>query len=262
MQEQTMNNLAAPSRLFAGAAGRSVSGRGGRAAGTERGLEAAMALLRLPGLHEIHAEGVADAATGTGFCFGVILATASASGLVWAVHDRAGREIGGPHGPGLNEMGVAPGQVLVVRARDVRTLLGVGEDALRTPGVGVVLLSAWGEDRAYGLTASRRLSMAARTGGKRLFLARAGAAPQPGAAETRWSIRSAPSTPLEGGAPGRPAFSATLLRHRGGATPGTWTMEWDRDRRSFVEPAALSGRLVPLGAERAAEDPPRLRRSA
>lgn len=202
------------------------------------------------GVHEFYAHNTADAVTASGFGLGVALGMAREPGLVWVVHDRGGLESGRPHGPGLHEMGVSPQDLLLVRTRDVRSLLGVGEDALRTRGVRAVLLSVWGEDRALSLTASRRLSLAARAGEKRLLLMRAGAAPQPSAAESRWSVRSAASNPMEGGAPGRPAFSATLLRHRSGRARQTWMMEWDRDLRSFVEPAPLSGGVVPLAAQR------------
>lgn len=211
-----------------------------------------LAVLKASGTHEFYAENTADAVTANGFGLGMALSIAPGQGFVWAVHDRGAGENGHPYGAGLHEMGLSPNKVLLVRARDIRTLLGVGEDALRTRGIGAVLLSAWGEDRALSLTASRRLSLAARNGGKQLFLARAGAAPQPSAAESRWSIKSAASIPLEGGAPGRPAFSAKLLRHRGGAAVVASLMEWDREGRSFVEPATLSGRVVPLASQRPA----------
>lgn len=220
-----------------------------------------VALLGAAGVHEFYAHTAADAVSANGLGLGVMLSAVGSTALVWGVHDLSGIESGRPYGMGLHEMGVTPQNLLVVRARDMRTLLGVGEDALRTAGVDAVLLSAWGEDRALSLTASRRLSLAARSGGKRLFLARAGAAAQPSAAETRWLVRSAASTPLEGGAPGRPAFSATLVRNRAGAALGTWIMEWDREGRSFVEPSALSGGVVPLAAHRPAVAG-RLRRSA
>ena len=219
-------------------------------ASTEYGVASLLALLSPPGVHEFYADAAADAVAVNGFMLGATLSMPPDLDLVWAIHEVCGLEVGRLHGSGLHELGVSPEKVLVVRAQDIPTLLGVGEDALRTRGVGTVLLSAWGEHRAMSLTASRRLSLAARNGGKRLLLARAGAAPQPSAAESRWSVRSAASAPLEGGAPGRPAFSATLLRHRGGATPGNWIMEWDREGRSFVEPSSLSGDLVSLVTQR------------
>ena len=234
----------------------------GREASVESTEAGVLALLTEPGVHEFYAGSSADAATLNGFGLGVGLSEFSGGDLVWAIHDLTGMEIGRPHGSGLHQMGVSPETLLLVRARDVRTLLSIGEDALRTNGISGVVLSAWGEDRAFSLTASRRLSLAARTEGKRLFLMRAGANPQPSAAESRWSVRSAPSTALAGGAPGRPAFSATLLRHRKGAALRTWMMEWDRETRSFVERTALSGGLVSLAAQRPGEATGHLRRRA
>lgn len=211
------------------------------------------ALVARAGLHDLYAASPADAVTLNAFGLALAASTAQGRPIVWGVQQMAAQEAGRPYGPGLNEMGLKPREVLLVRARDVQALLSVGEEALRSPAVGAVVLSAWGEARAITLTASRRLALAARTGGATVFLARAAAEPGPSAAQTRWSVRAAPSTPLGANAPGRPAFSATLLRHRGGAPPQTWIMEWDRERRSFVEPAPLSGGLVPLAAQRPAD---------
>ena len=201
-------------------------------------------------LHDLYAAAPADAVAVNAFGLGLALRAAAGRPIVWGLHDMMGQEAGRPHGPGLHEMGLSPRDLLLVRARDVQSLLAVGEEALRSPAVGAVLLSAWGEAKAFSLTASRRLALAAETGGATLFLARAGAEPCPSAAETRWSIASCAAEPLEGGAPGRPSFSATLLRRRGGGGTGTWIMEWDREQRSFRAPTSLSGGLVPLAAQR------------
>ena len=204
-------------------------------------------------LHDLYAATPADAVAVNAFGLGAGVQAADGRIVVWGLHEMMGIEAGRPHGPGLHEMGLAPSDVLLVRAPDIQTLLVIGEEALRTPAVGAVLLSAWGEAKALSLTASRRLALAAETGGGTLFLARAGATPAPSAAETRWSVQAAASTPLEGGAPGRPSFSATLLRRRGGGEQRHWTLEWDRDARSFREPAPLSGAVVPVAAQRPAE---------
>jgi protein ImuA len=203
-------------------------------------------------LHDFYATTPADAVAVNAFGLGMAIRAAAGRPIVWGLHEMMGQEAGPPHGPGLHEMGLSPRDVLLVRTRDVQTLLAVGEEALRSPAVGAVLLSAWGEARAFSLTASRRLALAAETGGVTLFLARAGASPCPSAAETRWSVASAASEPLEGGAPGRPSFSATLLRRRGGGATGNRIMEWDREQASFRSPAPLSGGLVPLAAQRPA----------
>ena len=212
----------------------------------------AFAYLATGVLHDLYAATPADAVAVNAFGLGMALRAAAGRPIVWALHEMMNQEAGRPHGPGLHEMGLAPRDILLVRARDVQSLLAIGEEALRSPAIGAVLLSAWGEAKAFGLTASRRLALAAQTGGATLFLARAGAAPCPSAAETRWSVGSYASEPLEGGAPGRPSFSTTLLRRRGGGATGTWIMEWDREQRTFRAPAPLSGGLVPLAAQRPA----------
>ena len=204
-------------------------------------------------VHDLYAQTPADAVPLNAFGLGLAVRAAGGRPIVWVLHRLVESETGTPHGSGLHEMGVRPRDILLVRAKDIQTLLAVGEEALRSPAVGAVLLSAWGEARVMTLTASRRLSLAAQSGTATLFLARAGASPAPSAAMTRWSIGAAPSVPLEAGAPGRPSFSATLLRHRGGVEPRTWIMEWDREHRTFLERAPLSGAVVPVAAERTPE---------
>jgi len=203
-------------------------------------------------LHDLYAATPADAVSVNAFGLGLALRAAAGRPIVWGLHEMVAQEAGRPHGPGLHEMGLAPRDLLLVRARDVQTLLAGGEEALRSPAVGAVLLSAWGEAKAFSLTASRRLALAAESGTATLFLARAGAVPCPSAARTRWSVEAAASIPLAGEAPGQPSFSATLLRRRGGGATGTWIMEWDREQRSFRTPAPLSGGLAAVAAQRPA----------
>lgn len=207
-------------------------------------------------LHDLYAASPADAVSANAFGLGLAVEAAGGRPVVWVLHEMTAQEAGRPYAPGLNEMGLRPQDLLLVRARDFQTLLAVGEEASRSPAVGAVLLSAWGEAKAMSLTASRRLALSARSGGTTVFLARAAAEPAPSAAETRWSVRAVAAAPLEADAPGRPAFSATRLRHRGGGAPRSWILEWDRERRVFVEqaarPAPLSGGLVSLAAQRPA----------
>ena len=160
---------------------------------------------------------------------------------------------GTPYGVGIEEMGIDSSRVLLVKAPDIKNLLLVGEESLKSPPVGSVVISAWGNSKALSLNSSRRLALAAKWGGSTLFCVRAGAEPSSSAAETRWSVRATASTSLAGGAPGHPSFSLTLLRRRGGGEVKNWILEWDRDARSFREPAPLSGAMVPVAAQRPAE---------
>lgn len=195
-------------------------------------------------LHEIHAETAADAVAANAFALGLASRATRDRPLLWAFQKLASQEAGDLHGSGLHEWGLRPETVVIVRVRDATSLLAAGEEALKSGAVGAVLMSGWGEAKAMTLTASRRLALAARSGGSTAFVVRAAAAAVPSAAETRWSVRAAQSTALEAGAPGRPTFVAALTRSRQGVAPTEWTLEWDRETRAFCEPAPLSGRLV------------------
>lgn len=213
-------------------------------------LDRSLGGLSAEGLHEAYASTTADGAALNAFVLGLAMRGARGRPVVWALQDMAAREVGDPFGPGLEALGLNPDDMILVGASDPDALLAVAEEALNNPVVGAVVVAVWGELRAFTLTASRRLALAARRG-RPVIVARISAEPSPSAAESRWMIRSAASTPLEANAPGRPAFLATLSRHRRGAQSRTWTLEWDRETRSFVEPTPLSGGLVPLSADRA-----------
>lgn len=195
-------------------------------------------------LHEIHAETAADAVAANAFALGLASRAARDRPLLWAFQKLASQEAGDLHGSGLHEWGLHPETVLIVRVRDATSLLAAGEEALKSGAVGAVLMSSWSEAKAMTLTASRRLSLAARAGGGTAFMVRAAAKAIPSSAETRWSVRTAPSMELEAGVPGHPAFVAALTRSRQGSPPTEWTLEWDRESRAFREPAPVSGHLV------------------
>ena len=110
-------------------------------------------------VHDLYAPTPADAVAVNAFGLGMALAATAGRPIVWGLHEMMAQEAGRPHGPGLHEMGLSPHDLLLVRTRNVQTLLAVGEEALRSPAVGAVLLSAWGEAKAFSLTASRRLAL-------------------------------------------------------------------------------------------------------
>jgi protein ImuA len=201
-------------------------------------------------IHDVYAATSADAVAAHGFALGLAL-RASSSCVVWVMQNRASTEAGRLYGPGLRAWGLDPERLILATVRETRQLLAAGEEALASGAAGAVILSGWGEARDVTLTASRRLASAAHRSGSTGFFVRAAARPAPSAAQTRWSVAAAPSRPLEAGAPGRPAFHASLTRSRSGAEPGDWVLEWDREARAFVDPAA-SGGVVPVPAHRPA----------
>ncbi len=212
-------------------------------------------------LHEVYAAQTPDATAALGFALGLVRRAASDKAVVWGMQAMAGLEAGHVHGPGLRELGLDPSRVVLVRVKETKDLLAAGEEALACGAVGAVLLTAWGEAKTLTLTATRRLAMAAAQGRATAILTRLAAQPQPSAAESRWRVKGALSQALEADAPGHPTFEIELLRHRLGAQPRTWIMEWNRERGVFQnggrnggeERPAVSGGVVSVPADRSAE---------
>lgn len=223
-------------------------------------------------LHEVYAAGAGDLAAATGFALGLALRAAEeraedavARPILWIRQDFVDAETGRLHAPGLNELGLDPARLLLVRARDAEGVLRAGAEGARCPALGAVLIEPWGEPRVFDLTASRRLALAAEGSGVTTLLLRVAATEAPSAARTRWQARALASRALEANAPGQPAFALRLLRHRGGVrgdvTEREWRVEWDRDRHRFAErslfdrssrtdhAAPLSRPLVPVSGD-------------
>jgi protein ImuA len=197
-------------------------------------------------LHEVFAAGSADAAAAAGFALGLAAGAAEGLPLLWVRQDFIDGEAGWLSGQGLAAFGLDPARLVTVRARNAADMLRALAEGGRCAALGAAIGEVWGEAAALDLTATRRLSLAARGSGVTLILLRLAAEPRPSAAETRWSARAAPSRPLEANAPGPPAFSVTLLRHRAGLPGRTLTLEWDRDRRIFRTPQPRRSLVQPL----------------
>ena len=208
--------------------------------------------LRLPLLHECAAAGVdrnegnwGDDAAATLFLAGI--AARSSGQVLWVMR---GRDL---FAPALYQAGLGPDRLIQAEARDDPELLAIMEDALRHRGLGAVV----GEVRRAGLTATRRLQLAAEGGTTiPLLLRRAArigedALSQPSAAATRWRIGSVPSAPLPGGVAGigRARWRVELVRQRGGA-PFAW--EWeacDETGRCALAAGLVDRPDLPRGAD-------------
>ena len=162
--------------------------------------------------------------------------------IFWISGDRERQTSGRLYPPGLAEMGADPARMLLVQAADLRDALRAAADSIRSKAAGAVILEAQGNAKLIDLTSTRRLALAAAEAGVLALLVRGDAVPMPSAASTRWQVKSAPSMPLPGNAPGLATFDISLLRHRGGAAPFEARVVWDHATRSFHD-APLSGGL-------------------
>ena len=119
--------------------------------------------------------------------------------------------------PGLLRFGLRPEQLVMVRATRAPDALWAMEEALRCRAVSGVLMVSPG----VGLTAGRRLMLAAESGGALGILLRPDSARAgPAVALTRWRVG-----PLPARVPDEPHWQVELLRSRGGAG-GRWALHW------------------------------------
>ena len=189
--------------------------------------------LRLGAMHEIIGDAVAD-----GLALRVL---AGLLGPVLWVHPV--RRLRVLYGPGLDQVGGGPGgssladRLMIARFRERTDGLWTAEEALRSGAVAAVVLEV---DDMPSLTASRRLQLAAETGGALGLVLTGGikgGGPDlgagrlaPSAVTSRWRVCAAPSDTNH--TPVRPRIALSLLRLRAGGAggggdgaTGTWVAE-------------------------------------
>lgn len=138
------------------------------------------------------------------------------------------RETGVPSAPGLAAFGLPAGALLLVRVRRPQDVLFVMEEGLRCPGLAAVVGEVC-SPLPDALTATRRLSLAAREQGMPGVLARHAARAEPCAAASRWVVSPLPSPAPDGlGGLGLPRVRARLVRNRCGP-PGAWSLAFAAD---------------------------------
>jgi protein ImuA len=223
-------------------------------------------------VHEVFAAEADDAGCATGFVAGLALRLGIGPGgsLVWLREAQAEKQGGRLHAPGLVEIGLDPGRVIIGVMPDPLCVLRAAADVVRCPEVGVAVVELWRSPRLLDLTASRRLALAAETSGVTVIALRIAAAPAPSAAQTRWQVAAAPSLAMDANAPGYPAWEIDLLRQRGRPSGGHWRVEWNREQACFADAsiaganggaAASSGAVLPLSAGRSADAAGEIRRA-
>lgn len=212
-----------------------ILGEEKRQARTALGHEDADAVLRggiVRGtLHEILSGDMSAAAAGFAACLAARLR--GHKKVLWIRQDYSALEHAEICPTGLAELGIDPAALLMLRAADARDALCATTDALSCSALGAVIAEVPGNPKILDLVASRRLSLAAQNRGVTALLLRPGGQAEPGAAETRWTIKTAPSPDIEDW--GAPCFDAALTRNRHGET-GRWAMEWNCDAGIFGKP--------------------------
>jgi protein ImuA len=174
----------------------------------------------------------------------ILAALAREKEALWITTDFGSLETGALYGPGLDQLGLATERLLIARVTRPVDALFAMEEALKCRALATVVAEL---PEAPDLTATRRLSLAARDGGALGLVLCHKVAEAPSVARTRWRVAPAPSAPDELGGLGRTAFALSLTRNRRGPC-GNFTLTWDHHEHAF---AALS-----LGVAAAASDRP------
>jgi protein ImuA len=196
-------------------------------------------------LHEVAGEGAdrEEGAAAAGFASLWLARLQDAGPVLWIVRagSRAAIDL---HAHGLHQQQLDPKRLILVAAKRDDEALWAMEEGLKAKSLGAVL----GEVEKLDLTASRRLQLAAETGGVTAFVLRRWRlmeratrdAAQPIAAVTRWRVTALPTE-------NEICWQVDLARCRGGR-PNTWIMEraHGSDELRIERVAPLSGDLAPL----------------
>jgi protein ImuA len=184
-------------------------------------------------LHEIAPAAVNDFGPAVGFA--LALAACAAGGgrdTLWIQTDFAAIENGDIYGPGCDLFGLPTRRLLLLKVSRPRDALWAMEEALKCRALVSVIAELPNDGPIADLTATRRLTLAARAGGGFGFLFRRRPSPLTSSAETRWRVAGTPSCPDAFGGLGPAAFALTLTKNRRGST-GQWTVAWDHHECSF-----------------------------
>ena len=179
--------------------------------------------LRCGALHEVSEAGAAAEYGALSALFTASILARLPGPVLWCLR---GRDL---FAPSLVGVGLMPGRIVFAEPGSDTDVLPAIEEGLRTPGLAAVV----GEVARLGLTASRRLQLAAeRTGVMAIAIRRwrnsaeqeVGEA-EPTVALTRWRVSPQPGAgPPQPGLP-RARWLIELTRARGADTPRSWILD-------------------------------------
>lgn len=213
--------------------------------------------LRSGALHEIAAASYHDIGAATGFLagFAVCAMNRSSAPILWCETGRSPFDMGRLYGSGIAAFGLDPARlVLVAPARDT-DCLWVMEEALRSRAFAAVVGEVDSSSASLGLTATRRLQLAAEEAETPVLLFTGYAKEGAGAsvAVSRWHVSAAPSAHVPYAnekemLPGTPRWKIALVRSRG-SQPGNWLVEWNGAAGIFSVVTPASRHMKPETVE-------------
>jgi protein ImuA len=184
-------------------------------------------------LHEIAARTWQDLGAAIGFALALAARAHQRRETLWIQTDFAALESGNLYGPGGDAFGLPSRALLIVKVPRPLDALWAMEEALKCRALSSVICELPEDGAIADLTATQRLTLAAREGGAPGFLLRHRPSRLTSSAETRWTISAASSAPDRFGGLGRTALTATLTKNRRGPE-AQWTIVWDHHERSFT----------------------------
>jgi protein ImuA len=194
--------------------------------------------LTLGALHEVIEEGPAAEFAGTATLFTAGIAARLRGPVLWCLTRRD------LFAPGLMQVGLHPDRIIYAETCRDADVLPLLEEGLHQKGLGAVI----GEVSQLGLTASRRLQMAAEASGvPALVIRRWWTVAQkdltklPTAASTRWRVSPVPSEVVPAGGLKRGRWQVELVRCRG-AEPRSWILEACDAQGRLALPSHLADR--------------------
>lgn len=187
-------------------------------------------------IHELRCETSRSIGSLYGFTLALIALGRQAGPVVW-LRDPATCTDGGLLYPGgLRDFALSGRALLYLRPATLRDTLWAAGEALRTGGLGAVVLHIKGNPKAFDLSISRKLMMRARASGVTLLVLRQQGEEQASGAATRWHVAPALSTPhpLYHRSVGPMQLRLTLERNREGRT-GAWRLAWNPETRKLED---------------------------
>ena len=202
-------------------------------------------------LHETAPERPGDFGAACGFTLALACLAAKDGGeTLWIQTDFARYEGGALYGTGFDLFGLLSQRLLVLRARRAVDALFAMEEALKCRAVASVIAEL--PDDSADLTATRRLSLAARDHCGLGLLLRHRSSSMPSAAMTRWNVAAASGPRDDFGGIGITNFLLSLVKNRRGPC-GRWSVAWNHHACGFV-PQSFADKADSLGVAAAPAD--------